>query len=48
MTDILLANTCEEKQPVLVAEQYKVRVCGHTLAGIAGLNLTRGMDVFLL
>jgi len=34
--------------PKPVAARYKAWVCGRSLAGISGLNLPRGIDVFLL
>ena len=34
--------------PVQVAAPFELWVCGHLLAGIAGSNPTRGMDVCLL
>jgi hypothetical protein len=34
--------------PIPVAPRSKAWVCGHSLAGIAGLNSTVGMDVCLL
>ena len=32
-------------EPIPVAERSKARVCGRSLAGIAGLNPVGGMDV---
>jgi hypothetical protein len=34
--------------PLPVAARSKVRVCGHSLAGIAVLNPIGGLDVWLL
>jgi hypothetical protein len=34
--------------PIQVAAPFKLWVFGHSLAGIAGLNLTGGMDICLL
>jgi hypothetical protein len=36
------------ERPVPVAARSKAWVCGHSLAVIAGLNPTRGMDVSLV
>jgi hypothetical protein len=35
-------------RPIPVTEQSKARVCGHSLAGIAGSNSAGGMNVCLL
>jgi hypothetical protein len=34
--------------PFPVAVQSNVKVCGHSIAGIAGLNPAEGLDVRLL
>jgi hypothetical protein len=34
--------------PIRVAARSKAWVCGHSLAGIAGWNLSVGMDVCVL
>ena len=31
--------------PILVAERSKARICGRSLAGVAGSNFAVGMDV---
>ena len=43
-----LQGTGIESQPVLVAQQSQARICGRTLAGIAGSNPAGGMDVCVL
>jgi hypothetical protein len=41
-------GTVLTNQPILVAARSKAGVCGHSLAGIAGMKPAGGMDVCLL
>ena len=34
-----------DRMPISVVERSKARVCGRSLAGVAGLNTAGGMDV---
>ena len=37
-----------KESPISVAERSKERVCGRSLAGVAGSNLAGGMDVCVI
>jgi hypothetical protein len=44
---VVFVLLCGWLLPILVAALSKAWVCGRSLAGIAGSNLARGMDVSL-